>query len=203
MRFSIHFFKVLGLVLVLSSLNNVKAQKSSESAAFAHQLSLQYGFFDMTLLEEFFRYSVDLDPMDINAHPGLPMLEYRLVRKRIGVGLTLGSRMVQLERSLQSTWTFGLQSREANYLMVMPSLEWYWVTQGNYVVSSQLGLGMRYAQIKETYFNGDRDIYREERFAFQISPLVVSYGGRQIQGRFDVGIGHKGFVALGLVYQFW
>lgn len=206
MRISTHFFKVAALFILFFAYSPTHAQNSRESAPFAHQLSLQYGLVDMTLLEDWFRFTLDaFTPMDLIASPGLPLIEYRFVRQRIGLGITFGARKIQNERLEFNAWNVNrdLQFREANYVLVMPSLEWYWVTQGNYVVSSQLGLGIRYVDVTQTRFNGDTEFFREQRIAYQLSPLVVSYGGRKIQGRFDVGVGHKGFLALGLVYQFW
>lgn len=85
--------------------------------------------------------------------------------------------------------------------MVLPHIEYFWVTQGNYVVSSQLGIGFR--AVRDIYMYQNTVIEHNEYniFAFQFSPLIVSFGTRKIQARFDVGFGHKGFGAIGIGYQ--
>ncbi|MFN3528322.1 MAG: hypothetical protein ACK417_00190 [Bacteroidia bacterium] len=193
-----HSKYIFSLLLLLGLLSCLHA--SAEKPPRAHQFYLGYGLFDFSYLGQF-----NFNPMmsdyvqtRVIGQPGIGMFEYRQVRKGFGFGICVSVRDVSVVRRYNDGRVF---SNSYRFIMTMPHLEYFWVAQGNYVVSSQLGIGFRSVYDTYRFHNSLISISNHNRFAFQFSPLIVSYGNRNWQGRFDVGFGHRGFGALGLVYQ--
>ncbi|MDP2189550.1 MAG: hypothetical protein Q8J69_12800 [Sphingobacteriaceae bacterium] len=152
------------------------------------QVFLSAGILDFSYLENFF--GSDGSSYGL---PGLGLLEYRLSANRLGVGVSVFSRQLEQER-----WT---QSRSHRFFCILPHFDYYWVNDEKYQVSSQLALGFRFGETTTTdnfnaYFVS---LYR--RPAFQIIPLSVTFGSGRWLGRFEVGMGHKGFGTLGIGLQ--
>lgn len=190
-----HF--ILGGLLALGVLcvNEVNGQKSRR----AHQFFVSYGLLDFTYLDHALRYSFSYNVQHrLMGQPGLTLLEYRQVREHFGFGIAVSSRTLLSTRRYNDGRVF---SNNYRYNLLMPHIEYFWVAQGNYVVSSQLGIGFR--SVRDIYMLHNTIISNSEynRIAYQFTPLIVSFGTRKIQARFDVGIGHKGFGSIGIGYQ--
>lgn len=193
-----HFKYIFSLLLLLGILNTFEA--AADKAPRAHQFYLGYGLLDFSYLGQFNWSLMSWDNVQtrVIGQPGIGMFEYRQVRNGFGFGICLSVRDVSVVRRYNDGRVF---SNSYRFTMTMPHLEYFWVAQGNYVVSSQLGIGFRSVHDTYRFHSSLISISNHNRFAFQFSPLIVSYGNRNWQGRFDVGFGHRGFGALGLVYQ--
>ncbi len=183
------------LFLVLLGPGEAQAQKRPR----AHQFFLSYGLLDLTYLGHALQFSFsDHVQHRLMGQPGLPTLEYRQVREHFGFGISVGSRSLLSTRRYYDGRVF---SNNYRYNLVLPHVEYFWVAQGNYVVSSQLGIGFQSVRDISMFQNTVVDYSEYNRVAFQFSPLLVSYGTRKVQARFEVGFGHKGFGSIGIGYQ--
>lgn len=185
------FFALIFLWTGVSS-----AQKSPR----AHQFFVSYGLLDLTYLGHAarFTFSKDMVQHRLMGQPGLAILEYRQVREHFGFGISVSSRNLLSVRRYADGSVF---SNNYRYNLVLPHIEYFWVAQGNYVVSSQLGIGFQAVRDIALFQQTVIDYSEYNRLAFQFSPLIVSFGTRKVQARFDVGIGQKGFGSIGLGYQ--
>jgi hypothetical protein len=176
--------RIILLFICLTATFRINAQDSQ----LKQQVFLSIGVLDFSYLENLVGSNGGVYGL-----PGLGMLEYRLSMNRFGVGISAFSRVLEQKRFSQT--------RSHQFIGVMPHFDFYWVNNDNYQVSSQMAFGYRFG---ETTLRDDNNafftsLYR--RPAFQIVPLSVTVGSGRWLGRFEVGIGHKGFGTLGVGFK--
>lgn len=176
--------RIIICLVCLFSFSTVKAQDSE----LKQQIFVSGGLLDLSYLENFFNSSGGVS--------GLPIMgwvEYRVFRDHIGVGVSVFNRALN-----QEVWG---ENRAHRFYGVLPHFDFFWVNNHNYQVSSQLAIGYRFGQ---TIITDNNNAYFEalyRRAAFQLIPLSVTYGKGHWFGRFEVGLGHKGFGSLGIGLQ--
>lgn len=173
---------LLVVCLTMGHVSNAQDQEIKQ------QFFVSVGLLDMSYIEKipnFFGNS-----RSISGVPGVGLFEYRISKNRLGVGISAFSRSLD-----QDVWG---EKRSHRFFGILPHFDLYWVNQKKYQVSSQMAVGYRFGETTTTNENNSyfRSLY--SRPAFQFIPLSVTYGNGNWFGRFEVGIGHKGFGTLGL-----
>lgn len=163
-------------------------ESNAQDRSVKQQLFASIGALDFSYIENFFGSNGSVSGL-----PGVGMLEYRLSQNRIGAGVSVFSRSLDQEK-----WN---ETRAHRFLGIIPHFDFYWVNTGNYQVSSQLAVGYRFGETTITDNANGYFVSLYRRGAFQIIPLSVTAGRGRWLGRFEVGIGHKGFASLGIGLQ--
>ncbi len=160
----------------------------AQDGTLKQQLFASVGVLDFSYIEKLFGSNGSVSGL-----PGVGMLEYRLSQNRIGAGVSVFSRSLD-----QQSWN---ETRSHRFFSIMPHLDFYWVNNETYQVSSQLAVGYRFGETTTTGNSNGYFVSLYRRGAFQIIPLSVAAGRGRWLGRFELGIGHKGFASLGIGLQ--
>lgn len=179
--------RIILLFVCLTISHAAKAQNQE----LKQQLFVSVGILDISYIEQF--EILIGNGQNVNGLPGVGLLEYRMSKNRLGLGFSAFSRSLD-----QEIWG---ETRSHRFFGILPHFDFYWVNQENYQVSSQLAVGYRFGETTTIEQNNSIFVSLYRRPAFQIIPLSVTYGNGRWFGRFEVGIGHKGFGTLGLGLQ--
>lgn len=92
------------------------------------------------------------------------------------------------------------------FITVMPSVKFNWLRNKGFGMYSALSAGLMFCSIScnDNAKNGDPDAKDETKttFMFQATALGAEFGGQQLRGFVELGIGEKGLLCAGLRYKF-
>ena len=98
------------------------------------------------------------------------------------------------------SWGKGSDDYSAKYITVMPSVKFNWLRKSHFGMYSSLSAGVMFMShnIDDKYID-DKD--QSVWFMGQVTPLGMEFGSQNFRGFTELGIGEKGFLALGLRYK--
>jgi hypothetical protein len=166
----------------------VALEANAQEGKLKQQLFASVGVLDFSYIENLFG-----SDGTVSGLPGVGLLEYRLIQNKIGAGVSVFSRSLDQER-----WG---ETRAHRFVGIMPHFDFYWVNAEKYQVSSQLAVGYRFGETTTTGNSNGYFVSLYRRPAFNLIPLSVTAGWGRWLGRFELGLGHKGFGTLGIGLQ--
>lgn len=99
-------------------------------------------------------------------------------------------------------------TRKRTYVTVMPSIKYYWVNNEHFGFYSKLAAGVMfdtdtYKPSNNKINSGNKNSETSGYFGFQISPIGLEAGSKNVRGMVEFGFGEQGVAALaGLKFKF-
>ncbi|MFN3528321.1 MAG: hypothetical protein ACK417_00185 [Bacteroidia bacterium] len=187
---------LISLILLLSLA--VEARKPGIPK---NQLFVNYGLLDLSYMMQLIQvFQFTMDDVRLEGQPGQFNIEYRYRFDYVGVGGSLFAR--QFHYSFLNGQGQLHHSHNMRYMGLMAHVDVYWLQDPGFSFSSQIGVGIR--QVQDNYRSDINPSYVHDIYkaAFQVTPIIMTFGNHNVHGRFDMGVGHRGFVAVGIGMQF-
>lgn len=178
--------------------DSMEAEESS-SLSIRHQVSASYGFLALPALfqglaDVFIEENNGLTYNDKSSIMGPINFQYQyLLTENLSMGLDVGIIVYEKEYKRGNDQIVNMKNV---YYSFMPSAYYKWYESGKFNISASVAAGM------VIHSQSDKvKTESKEYFAFQASPVVLSYGSI-FKGFIDLGVGYRGLASMGLSFSF-
>jgi len=184
-----------------SNSQSIEINEGKQWSEKKHQLSVSYGGFSTTSLEDEFGIGTLFNKNEKYEGIGTFNIGYGYTIKRyFNIGLDVSYEHGTITNKEKNT------EKSLDHATIMPRVRIFWFHKSNISMYSKLGFGAKYTSRSLTKGNksslSDDELDPEWHTALQLTLVGAEVGGQNFRGFSEFGFGQQGIIQAGIRYAF-